>query len=90
MQQKKMLLMQSETEYAKIEIHDNGIGFSQEYAEQIFNIFQRLHGKEEFAGTGIGLAMCRRIMQNHNGQITASSQEGTGTTFTIIIPTEQI
>lgn len=87
---KKMLLMQNETEYAKIEIHDNGIGFSQEYAEQIFNIFQRLHGKEEFAGTGIGLAMCRRIMQNHNGQITASSQEGTGTTFTIIIPTEQI
>ncbi|MBP1222368.1 PAS domain S-box protein [Flavobacterium sp. 1355] len=86
----KMLLMSSETEYARIEIQDNGIGFSQEYAEQIFNIFQRLHGKEEFAGTGIGLAMCRRIMQNHNGQITASSKEGTGTIFTIIIPIEQI
>ncbi|OXB10707.1 PAS domain-containing sensor histidine kinase [Flavobacterium reichenbachii] len=73
-------------EYVKIEIKDNGIGFSQNYAEQIFNIFQRLHGKDEFAGTGIGLAMCRKILHNHNGKITAASEESVGTTFTIIIP----
>ncbi|GAA6765524.1 hypothetical protein AAFH68_14600 [Flavobacterium sp. CGRL1] len=75
-----------ELEYTKIEVRDNGIGFTQQYAEQIFNIFQRLHGNDEFSGTGIGLAMCRKIMQNHNGEITATSQEGVGTTFTIIIP----
>lgn len=76
-------------EYVKITIKDNGIGFSQSYAEQIFNIFQRLHGKDEFAGTGIGLAMCRKILQNHNGQITANSIEGIGTSFIIIIPLSQ-
>nr|WP_294781231.1 PAS domain S-box protein [uncultured Flavobacterium sp.] len=72
--------------YIKIEITDNGIGFSQQYAEQIFNIFQRLHGNDQFAGTGIGLAMCKKILQNHNGTISAVSQEGVGTTFTMIIP----
>ena len=72
--------------YYQIDIKDNGIGFDQKYADQIFNIFQRLHGKDEFAGTGIGLAMCRKIMQNHNGDIVAKSQEGIGTTFSIIIP----
>ncbi|PBJ10150.1 PAS domain S-box protein [Flavobacterium sp. ACN6] len=82
----KELSLDSTSEYVKIEIIDNGIGFSQNYAEQIFNIFQRLHGKDEFAGTGIGLAICRKIMQNHNGQITAESKEGVGTTFTIVIP----
>ncbi|WP_347049281.1 PAS domain S-box protein [Flavobacterium olei] len=75
--------------YAKIIVRDNGIGFSQAYAEQIFNIFQRLHGRDEFAGTGIGLAMCRRILQNHNGSITAESEEGIGTSFIIIIPLKQ-
>ncbi|GGF28250.1 hypothetical protein GCM10011518_41950 [Flavobacterium limi] len=75
--------------YFKITITDNGIGFSQSYSEQIFNIFQRLHGKDEFAGTGIGLAMCRKILQNHSGQITANSMEGIGTSFIIIIPLYQ-
>ncbi|KRD12361.1 hypothetical protein ASE21_00110 [Flavobacterium sp. Root901] len=75
--------------YARIIVRDNGIGFSQAYAEQIFNIFQRLHGRDEFAGTGIGLAMCRRILQNHNGRITAESSEGKGTSFIIIIPIKQ-
>ncbi|WET03397.1 PAS domain S-box protein [Flavobacterium sp. YJ01] len=75
-----------ELPYIKIEVRDNGIGFSQQYAEQIFNIFQRLHGNDQYSGTGIGLAMCRKIMQNHNGEITAASQEGSGTVFTIIMP----
>lgn len=74
------------SEYVKIKVKDNGIGFSQQYAEQIFDIFQRLHGNDQFSGTGIGLAMCRKIMQNHNGKIFADSQEGAGTTFTIILP----
>lgn len=78
-----------DSKYAEIIIRDNGIGFNQAYAEQIFNIFQRLHGRDAFAGTGIGLAMCRRILQNHNGTITAESVEGTGTSFIIIIPIKQ-
>ncbi len=74
------------TDYFKIDVRDNGIGFDQKYADQIFNIFQRLHGKDEFAGTGIGLAMCRKILQNHNGDIVAKSELGVGTLFTVIIP----
>lgn len=75
--------------FIKITISDNGIGFSQEYAEQIFNIFQRLHGNDKFAGTGIGLAMCRKILQNHKGLISAESQEGVGTIFTLLMPQVQ-
>lgn len=84
--EKKEFALHKSIDYVKITITDNGIGFNQSYAEQIFNIFQRLHGKDEFAGTGIGLAMCRKIMQNHNGIISASSQEGIGTIFTVFIP----
>jgi len=84
------LSLNSAQQHVKIEVIDNGIGFNQIHAEQIFNIFQRLHGKDDFEGTGIGLAMCRRILQNHNGIITASSQEGSGTTFTIIIAVKQV
>ncbi|RYZ89111.1 MAG: PAS domain-containing sensor histidine kinase, partial [Proteobacteria bacterium] len=74
--------------YYKIEFRDNGIGFSQEYSEQIFQIFQRLHGKNEYEGTGIGLAMCRKIAQNHEGLIFASSS-GEGALFTVILPAVQ-
>jgi PAS domain S-box-containing protein len=73
-------------EYIKIQFSGNGIGFSQENASQIFNIFQRLHGKSEYAGTGIGLAICKKIIENHEGQIVASSVPGQGSTFTIILP----
>lgn len=76
-------------EYAKIDLTDNGIGFSEQYAEQIFNIFQRLHGNGQYSGTGIGLAMCRKIMQNHSGSISATSREGISTTFTLLIPMRQ-
>ncbi|MBL7718647.1 MAG: PAS domain-containing protein [Flavipsychrobacter sp.] len=75
--------------YYKIEVTDNGIGFGQEHAARIFNIFQRLHGKTEYSGTGIGLAMCKKIVLNHHGEITATSQPGLGTTFTIILPGKQ-
>lgn len=72
--------------YSKIDITDNGIGFHQENATQIFNIFQRLHGRSEYAGTGIGLAMCKKILENHEGLIFANSAPGQGSTFTIILP----
>ena len=71
--------------YYDIEFRDNGIGFKQEYAEQIFNIFQRLHGKTEFAGTGIGLAMCKKIAQNHGGDIRAKGTDN-GAIFNVILP----
>jgi PAS domain S-box-containing protein len=78
-----------QSEYYKIEFKDNGIGFKQEYAGRIFNIFQRLHGKTEFAGTGIGLAMCKKIAQNHHGDIQAQGKPGYGATFTILLPVRQ-
>lgn len=76
-------------DYYKISVTDNGIGFGPEYAQQIFNIFQRLHGKTEYAGTGIGLAICKKIVQNHKGGIYAVSNEGNGATFTILLPISQ-
>lgn len=75
--------------YHHLQVSDNGIGFEQLYAEQIFEIFQRLHGKKEFEGTGIGLAMCKKILQNHHGHIYATSTEGQGATFHILIPENQ-
>ncbi len=73
----------------QIVVEDNGIGFEPEYAERIFDLFQRLHGKDEYEGTGIGLAICRKIVDRHNGQITAQSSPGTGTRFVITLPMEQ-
>ncbi len=72
--------------YWKISIKDNGIGFESQYETKVFELFQRLHGKLEYEGTGIGLAICKKIMQNHNGLIDAVGEPGIGATFNIYLP----
>jgi signal transduction histidine kinase len=67
----------------EITVADNGIGFEQQYAERIFNVFERLHGRNAYPGTGVGLAICRRIAERHGGDIRAASQPGEGTQFII-------
>jgi signal transduction histidine kinase len=77
-------------QFHQIKVSDNGIGFKQEFREKIFIIFKRLHGKDEFAGTGIGLAICKRVVSNHNGYIFAESIEGEGASFYIYLPVESL
>ncbi len=74
--------------YTVLSFKDNGIGFDQKYAQQIFTIFKRLNSKETFEGTGIGLSLCKKITDNHHGVISAESEPGKGTTFTVILPVE--
>lgn len=73
-------------EFFTISIEDNGIGFDQEYTDKIFMVFQRLHDKQHYEGTGIGLAICKRIIQNHGGYICASSAKNKGSVFTVYFP----
>lgn len=75
--------------YCEIVVKDNGIGFSSDFAEQIFGVFQRLNSKEQFSGTGIGLSVCRKIVSNHNGLIYATGKEGDGATFHVLLPVQQ-
>jgi light-regulated signal transduction histidine kinase (bacteriophytochrome) len=77
------------TKYCRIFIEDNGIGFDQKYSEQIFGMFKRLHLNTEFEGTGIGLALCKKIVEKHNGYISARSKINEGSTFIISLPLEK-
>lgn len=79
----------AEIPFIKILVKDKGIGFDNAYAEKLFQIFQRLHGRSEYEGTGIGLAICKRIIENHHGLILATSTPGDGAQFTIILPLSQ-
>lgn len=72
----------------RITVKDNGIGFDQQFVDKVFSAFQRLHGRDAYEGTGIGLAICRRIVERHGGSISATSSPGEGATFEILIPVE--
>ncbi|MGZ5221455.1 MAG: sensor histidine kinase, partial [Chitinophagaceae bacterium] len=72
--------------YLKISFSDNGIGFEKEHAQKVFSIFQRLHGRSEYEGSGIGLAICKKIIEHHGGVIFADAELNKGATFTIILP----
>ena len=73
----------------EIRVQDNGIGFDEKYMDKVFAVFQRLHGRTEYEGTGVGLAVCRRIADRHHGTITAQSQPGKGATFIVTLPLKQ-
>lgn len=79
-------LLNGNPNMAEITLSDNGIGFDQQYSDQIFTLFKRLHGKSEYSGTGIGLSICKKIVEQHNGTITAKSNIGNGALFTIQLP----
>jgi len=72
--------------YVRLEVSDNGIGFDEIYLDRIFQMFQRLHGRSEYSGSGIGLALCKKVVQNHHGYITARSTPGQGSTFIVYLP----
>ena len=78
--------LDKEIKYCHLRISDNGIGFDQQYSEKIFEVFQRLHGKNEYNGTGIGLSIVKRIVENHNGVIIANGELNKGAIFDIYIP----
>jgi PAS domain S-box-containing protein len=75
-----------EPSYLAISVEDNGIGFDERYHNRIFQLFQRLHGKDQYAGTGIGLTICKKVAEMHGGTIAAQSQTGQGATFTVYLP----
>ena len=77
-------------EICQIVVADNGIGFEEQFVEQVFTLFQRLHSRQEYEGTGIGLAVCKKIAHRHDGSIVAKSQKGQGATFIVKLPVKQI
>jgi len=76
-------------EWWNVSFQDNGIGFDEKYTDRIFQVFQRLHGRDEYEGTGVGLAICRKIVERHGGLIAARSQPGKGATFIVTLPAKQ-
>ena len=73
-------------EVCQVMVEDNGIGFDEKYLDRIFAVFQRLHGRGEYDGTGVGLAICQKIVERHGGSITAKSSPGKGATFIVMLP----
>jgi PAS domain S-box-containing protein len=76
--------------HCRIFVEDNGIGFDEKYLDRIFTVFQRLHGRAEYEGSGVGLAVCRKIVERHNGHLTAKSEPNCGATFIITLPLTQL
>jgi PAS domain S-box-containing protein len=84
------IYQQKEQTWCEIQVIDNGIGFEQKYTDRIFQIFQRLHGRSSYEGTGIGLAICRKIAERHGGELTAKSEPNQGAAFIFTLPVNQI
>lgn len=80
---------ESDGERVRIHIRDNGIGFDEKFSAAIFNLFQRLNSKDRYEGTGIGLAITKKIIERHNGQVMAHSREGEGAEFVVVLPLRQ-
>ncbi len=76
----------ADDDFIEIAVTDNGIGFDQKYADRIFQVFQRLHGRNQYSGSGIGLAICQKIVERHGGVISANSEPGEGSTFRVFLP----
>ena len=72
--------------FHQITVKDNGVGFDQTYSKRIFKIFQRLHGRSEYPGTGVGLAIVQKVVENHKGYVFAQGEPDNGATFTILLP----
>jgi light-regulated signal transduction histidine kinase (bacteriophytochrome) len=85
-EQKEFLHFDPQQKYIRLTFEDNGIGFDQKYSDQIFTIFHRLNSKSEFSGTGIGLALCKKIVENHKGHIYATGNLNKGAAFHVILP----
>lgn len=88
--QSKSIGKKAGRKFIRITVEDKGIGFDQIYADRIFTLFQRLHGRHEYEGTGIGLALCKKIVEQHQGDIEARGREGTGAEFIVTLPFTQL
>ena len=78
-----------ERRWCRLRFADNGIGFDPQHVDRVFDLFQRLHGRDKYEGTGIGLALCRKVINRHGGTISVDSTPGKGTVFTIRLPMNQ-
>jgi light-regulated signal transduction histidine kinase (bacteriophytochrome) len=83
---KNLPIEAGDTPFHLIELKDNGIGFEQEYADEIFKVFTRLHGSADYSGTGVGLSIVRKVAENHHGFVWAESKPGEGAVFKILLP----
>ncbi len=83
---KKFPALQKANSYTEIIVSDNGIGFNPQFADKMFNVFTRLNSREKYEGTGLGLALCKKIVYRHQGIIYAEGEEGVGSTFHILLP----
>ena len=81
--------VETEKPYHVIAVSDEGIGFEQQYADKIFQMFSRLHGRSEYSGTGVGLSIAKKVVENHKGFIRVQSEPGRGSTFTVYLPAEE-